>query len=365
MLPETMKLGIIIDSQKRSAVQIHPDVDHVVFGVGWTKGDDDLDCTLIYFDKSKGYRDHVNSKNKLISTDGACVHRGDSVLTTRSHASHDKETVDIKFLNICDEADIIYFAVSTVEREGKWASRFSQVEGAYCRLFEVKKKVLGKGKTHNVEDRKELVRCNLSKAAKDSIGMIFAAMYRDPSEPSGWFVQPIQEPLYQLPHACISPSEFMPVTRALSYFLRNNYKTQSGEWVPAGWCDYRKDMYNTRLLQLTVCEARGLGPQGKIFGPHVQVWSMDEGKERQKERTRASDDRACPQWGETFYFTTTFLSSLKIVVFDRYFIGTVTLPMVEHKGNMKALEDAWHPLQGEDVEGEVRLKISFSTERAR
>eukprot|EP01063_Lacrimia_lanifica_P036851 TRINITY_DN7416_c0_g2_i2.p1 TRINITY_DN7416_c0_g2~~TRINITY_DN7416_c0_g2_i2.p1 ORF type:complete len:634 (+),score=197.57 TRINITY_DN7416_c0_g2_i2:316-2217(+) len=360
VLASEMQMPTTIDVTKRAAVQIRGDVNHVVFAVGWSKVEDDLDSTLIFFDENKEYIDHVNSKNKLISNDKAVVHRGDSVMSSNTkNTAQDKESVDIHIPDIDKNVDCIFLAVSTVERDGRWTNKVSQVQGAYCRLYEIKKNVVGKGKTHNVEDRKELARSNLQKKAKDSIGQIFACLYRDPAEPSGWYVQQLSEPLATLPVACVSPSEFMPITRSLSYFVRSAYKTHSDEWIPSGWVTFRDEMRVRQTLTVTVIQGRNLGPQGPKFKCHVEMWTMDSGKNTVRRRTTATTSRNDPRWDQTFELDVTLLDSVKFVVFDPYFISYCHVPLVSYRSSMEELADKWHPLQGESAHGELRLQITM------
>ena len=306
------------------------------------------------------YVDHVNSKNKLQSADKACVHCGDNVTAVDAKGTGDKEKVDLYVKQITPACDYVVFAVSTVERDGKWMGKLSQVQGSYCRIVEVKKKV-GKGKTHNIEDRNVIVRGNLSKVSKDAVGVIFAVMYRDDSQ-AGWKVLPIQECLNHLPISSISPGEFVPIVRSLVVYLEDLKLIHAAaimDFQRDHWMNFTAGISSTHILSVTVVEARNLGPQGKSFNCHLQLWTMDQGKQYQKFRTASSTNRIDPTWNETFEFEVTFHDSIRVVAFDRYFVGVVDIPLVKYKDIFEeTLSDAWLPLCGSDVEGEIHLKMT-------
>eukprot|EP00659_Diplonema_papillatum_P013440 gene13440-20702_t len=184
---------------------------------------------------------------------------------------------------------------------------------------------------------------------------------RDPTKPSGWCVQSIQEPLPSLPCSAVSPAEFIPVSRSLTHFLRAGFKSATEEWVIGGWESFREAAKKKKNVTITVVEGRNLGPQGKKFSCHCQLWVMDSGTATQKCRTVVTADRTRPQWNETFHFRITLLDAIKIVCFDTTFVGAVELLLVQHHGtNFALLQEMWHPLAGEDVEGELLLRISVT-----
>eukprot|EP01062_Namystynia_karyoxenos_P059693 TRINITY_DN51113_c0_g1_i1.p1 TRINITY_DN51113_c0_g1~~TRINITY_DN51113_c0_g1_i1.p1 ORF type:complete len:635 (+),score=233.90 TRINITY_DN51113_c0_g1_i1:87-1907(+) len=377
LMQQRKQLVIDYDVKKGEVAQIPLDLSHLMMGLGWTREDSDLDASAVMLDKDGWYRDHVSAKKKHLSQDRAISHSGDNAFEGQG----DKETIHVKLDSVHPDVHYIMFAVTHVARENDvWNNgRLGATQGAYCRLAHItKKKNLGKGHTHNLDDRKELCRTNVSKLPRDASALIFAAVYRDPSRPGGWSIKKIGEMLNQSIRESALPGELLPTMRCICYYLRDRFKEDDGTWIPGGWGDFRAATQKRFMLQVTACEARGLAPQDAEFRCHLQIWVMDR-ERQQRRRTRTSSDRRNPSWNESFDFKVTAADAIRVLCFEWGSVGLIDIPLAapdpmfegvsiydtlianaDQKCEADAL-DRWFPLVGHGIEGEVRLRLALSS----
>eukprot|EP01065_Artemidia_motanka_P048095 TRINITY_DN7682_c0_g3_i2.p1 TRINITY_DN7682_c0_g3~~TRINITY_DN7682_c0_g3_i2.p1 ORF type:complete len:626 (+),score=135.90 TRINITY_DN7682_c0_g3_i2:83-1879(+) len=357
------KLVIDYDVKKGDVAIVPLDLSHIMMGLGWTKEDSDLDASCIMLDKDGWYRDHVSAKKKHRSNDDACQHSGDNAFDGQG----DKENIHVKLDSVHPDVHFIMFTVSHVAREHDvWNSgRLGATQGAYCRLTHITKKKMGKGHTHNLDDRKEICRVPIMKLPRDASALVFACVYRDLSRPGGWWVKKISETLSQVLRGSNLPGELLPTLRCLSYYLkdRNDTWTRSPE--------FRAFVQRRCMMQLTIVEAKGLSPQDAEFKCHCQAWIMDR-ERNQRQKTSGASDRQNPTWGESLDFKVGALDAVRVMCFEWGSVGVVDIPLgaaLPDHGNQCYFDlmqepggvDQWFPLQGHNIEGELRVKLVQSS----
>eukprot|EP01062_Namystynia_karyoxenos_P001936 TRINITY_DN10675_c0_g1_i1.p1 TRINITY_DN10675_c0_g1~~TRINITY_DN10675_c0_g1_i1.p1 ORF type:complete len:685 (+),score=246.32 TRINITY_DN10675_c0_g1_i1:97-2055(+) len=375
------ELQIQYETEKREVAQLPLDLNHLIFGVGWTREDSDLDSTVLMLDDKGRYVDHVSSKSKHETADKSTAHHGDNAfdptLTQQQRDAKsrgDKEQIDIYLEQVSPLVHYVFFVVTVITREHVWnIGRLPNTPGGYCRLTHLTKKKNFKGGTTNVHDRLEVCRTQLgSIPQRDATCLVFASVYREAAT-GRWAIEKVDEAMSGT--GTSTPDDFIPFVRCLSYFMGAGRLREQQTWLT-----FRDRAKREKIaLQLTVVEAKDLGPEDRNFHCHCQVWVMDKPRDRsQRQHTRPLQDRVELSWNESFNFRVSLFDSLRVLCYDWGFVGTVDLPLAkiiclagEGTGGAKSADsqfvydpefevDDWFQLQGPEVEGSLRLQLRRS-----
>eukprot|EP01065_Artemidia_motanka_P027650 TRINITY_DN32844_c0_g1_i1.p1 TRINITY_DN32844_c0_g1~~TRINITY_DN32844_c0_g1_i1.p1 ORF type:complete len:618 (+),score=144.12 TRINITY_DN32844_c0_g1_i1:68-1921(+) len=356
------------DTRKRDVAQLPLDLNHLMFGVGWVRDDSDLDSTVVMLDHKGRYVDHASSKSKHETADGSTVHHGDNafdalVQQKDTKSRGDKEQINIRLEQVSPVVHFVFLVVTVVTREHVWnVGRLGNTPGAYCRLAHLTKKKAFKGGTTNEHDRVEVCRTSLT-SLKDATCLIFTAVFREAAT-GRWAIEKIDEAMSGTGQS--TPDDFIPFVRCISYFMQDS-KLRS----PLGWPAFRERARKEKMvLQVTIVEARDLGPEDRSFDCHCQAWVMDRPREKmQRKHTSRLQDRGDLTWNESFDFRVSYFDAIRVMCYDWGFVGTVDLPLARVLPLSEpgfALDpgfmiDDWFPLQGPEVEGSLHLQLMRSS----
>ena len=371
LLKDRKKLVLDYDVKKGDVACIPVDMKHIMMGLGWSRETTDLDASAIMLNSKGEYLDYVSSKKKHESADHSCHHSGDNIFDGQG----DRETIHLKLDLVSAETHFIYFSVTHIPKDNIWVThgRLGGTSG-YCRLIHIsKKKMVSKSTTHNLDDRKELCRTNISKINKESAALLFAVVYRDTSKPGGWSIAKMEDSIY---HTVWSiPGELLSLARCSSYFLYNTQPPQDeNSLLSQEWNSVRELLTKRVHLKVTIVEATDITPQDEVFGCHCQVWLRDKSRPRsQRQRSTTSNNRKAPTWKQSFSFGVTISDCLRVMILHGYLVGIVDLPLVcphsptlwerLHQNAQSGTEiDDWHSIKGTGfASGKIRLRLSLST----
>ena len=347
---QTPALGIDYALHKGDVALVTGELEHLMMGLGWSKEDCDLDAHCILLDKEGLYMDHVTAKTKhslgiehKTEASDAALHSGDNAFEGQG----DRETIHVKMKNVPSKCAYIYFTVNCVNKDVWSESTLGGTAGAYCRLVHITKKAGTRGKTHNLENRKELCRVNIAKMPRDACALLFAAVHRSETTVGGWDIVMLAD---HIPHVnMLIPGEFLPLARCSAYFMGDNpvAGAQSGRQGMMGntWNSIR-DMANKKsTLTLEIIEARNLRPQDEVFKCQCMMWLKDHAYERsQRQATMHTDNRTTPSWHQSFTYETSFVDCLRIMVLDVALAGIVDISLFLPPDN-KSDATLWERLQ--------------------
>jgi tellurium resistance protein TerD len=149
-----------------------PGIKHIRIGLGWdarvTTGTDfDLDASVFLLNDQGACRDDKDFifYNQLKSQDGSVEHTGDNLT---GEGEGDDEVIKVDLSRVPADVDKIAVSVTIHESQAR-NQNFGQVENAFARIV-------------NEEDKKEVVRYDLSEDYSVEDAMIFCELYRHGDE---------------------------------------------------------------------------------------------------------------------------------------------------------------------------------------
>lgn len=149
-----------------------PGIKHIRIGLGWdarvTTGTDfDLDASVFLLNGQGACRDDKDFifYNQLKSQDGSVEHTGDNLT---GEGEGDDEVIKVDLSRVPADVDKIAVSVTIHESQAR-NQNFGQVENAFARIV-------------NEEDKKEVVRYDLSEDYSVEDAMIFCELYRHGDE---------------------------------------------------------------------------------------------------------------------------------------------------------------------------------------
>ena len=163
---------VLQKGQNISLSQANATLNKLHVGLGWDKRDTkgaafDLDASAFLLDTN----DKVHSDadfifyNQLMSACGSVRHTGDN---RTGSGEGDDEVILVDLERVPADVQKVVFVVTIHEAKRRW-QHFGMVQNAYIRIA-------------NAEDRKELVRYNLTEEASIAASMVFGELYRHKDE---------------------------------------------------------------------------------------------------------------------------------------------------------------------------------------
>lgn len=341
-------------------------------GLGWD-GENDLDAILIMLSAQNEYYDHVYAKHgKLQSKDGACLHSGDKL--NGYDVAGDDEFVTIDVHKLHPDVHSVFFIIA----------HFSGVDLSLGDVPSSYVRVQNKPSPVDLLYR-EIDRFNVSKLGGDKTALILSSITRKGTNVFEY------KKLHQLADGR-DWIDVYPLVRCLA-----GYKDSAdlSEWIK------RKDeALNPFAVEVNFIEARNLAPlEPHHFSCHCEAWVMDKkciGANRAY-RTPIITDRDNVKWAglmevdggteneqslgeaqvtiatsaqtqqrrrranitESAIFLVSQIDRIRVMLFEHALVGLVDLEMAALAPQLFTGEtiDAWMPLQGVDIAGELRLSI--------
>eukprot|EP00658_Telonema_sp_P-2_P049025 TRINITY_DN37281_c0_g1_i1.p1 TRINITY_DN37281_c0_g1~~TRINITY_DN37281_c0_g1_i1.p1 ORF type:complete len:489 (+),score=98.74 TRINITY_DN37281_c0_g1_i1:132-1598(+) len=345
VLPKMLDLLAVQESDKEASLLGLPDYSLVKdalssninpaqlkMGLGWDD-ENDLDAALVMLSEDNTYIDHVHAKHgKLRSKDGAVVHSGDKLNGYDVQGDDEYLTVDLN--KVDKRVSKIVFLVLLFDGSSK---TLSSVPQGYVRM---------QNKAPNETQYRELDRFDLTKSKGDSTAFMFSMVHREGS--SVWTYTSINDGI-------LEGRDWVDVYPHVRCFTKCFTTGGIESWAP--WkADAEKPFY----VEVFFKEARNLGPlEPHHFSCHCEAWVCDK-KGVGRYKTAPCGNRNEMSWsGESAVFKVSMLDRIRVMLYEHSLVGTVDIDFSElpRLATIGAELDAWFPLIGHQITGELQLGI--------
>eukprot|EP00758_Cryptobia_borreli_P013275 Tbor_TRINITY_DN5817_c2_g2::TRINITY_DN5817_c2_g2_i2::g.6664::m.6664 len=333
---EQCLLGLPDYSLVKDAVNTNITPSQLKMGLGWD-AENDLDAALVMLTEDNAYVDHVHAKyGKLRSRDGAVIHSGDKLNGYDVIGDDEYLTVD---LNLLDKGVAkVFFLVFLYDGS---SSSLGGVPHGYVRI---------QNKAPKETIYRELDRYNLGKCG-DASSFIFSMAYREKN--SVWSYTSINESI----KSGRDWVDAFPYVRSFAKLFN-----QGG--IEA-WNKWKRLAAVSFFIEVEFLEAKDLGPlEPHHFACHCEAWVCDrKGKGRRK--TATIEDRNNVKWdGEYAIFRVRLLDRVRVMLYEHAMVGVVDLDIseMEELKTRDGVLEKWFPLEGSDIEGSLKIRVSNITE---